>query len=52
MLSDIIRIYHEPKDGIEKSLPRMVVMHHNAYEMSANSDPEGQIFFCPILTQL
>ena len=39
-----IRIYHECEGGIEKSVPRVAVWHHEACRVMANGDPEGLIF--------
>ena len=41
---NIIRIYHKCGDRIEKSVPRVVVWHHEACRVMTNGDPEGQIF--------
>ena len=41
---DIIKIYHESVDGIEKSVPRIDVWHHEACRVMTNDDPEGRIF--------
>ena len=50
--SQIIRIYHECEGRIEKSVPRIVVWHHEACRMMTNGDPEGRIFFYPTLTRI
>ena len=39
-----IRIYHECEDGIEKSVLRITVCHHEACLEMTNADSEGQIF--------
>ena len=39
-----IRIYHEYENGIEKSVPRITVWHHEACRVITNNDPEGRIF--------
>ena len=39
-----IRIYHECKGRIEKSVPRITVRHHEACRVMTKADPEGQIF--------
>ena len=46
-----IRIYHECEDGIEKSVTKKTILHHDACLMMTNGDLEGQ-FFYPILTQI
>ena len=46
-----IRIYHECLSGIEKSVPRITVWHHEACRVMTNSSHEGWIFY-PILTQI
>ena len=38
-----IRIYHECEGGIEKSVLRITVWHHEACQVMTNSDPEGRI---------
>ena len=40
----IIRIYHECEGGIEKSVPRITVWHHEACQVMTNGDIEGRIF--------
>ena len=40
----IIRIYHEYEGGIEKSVPRITVWHHEACRVMPNGDREGRIF--------
>ena len=39
-----IRIHHECKGGIEKSVLRVNLWHHEACQVMANSDSVGQIF--------
>ena len=39
-----IRIYHEYEGRIEKSVPWIVVWHHQACRVMTNGDPEGGIF--------
>ena len=39
-----IRIYHECKDRIENSLPRITDSHHEACRVMPMGDREGQIF--------
>ena len=39
-----IRIYHKCEGRIEKSVPRIIVWHHEACRMMTNGDPEGRIF--------
>ena len=39
-----LRICHECKGRIEKSVMRIAVWHHEACGVMTNSDPEGQIF--------
>ena len=39
-----LRIYHECEGRIEKSVPRIAVLHHKACRVMTNGDPEGQIF--------
>ena len=39
-----IKIHHECESGIEKSVPRITVWHHEACRVMTNYDPEGQIF--------
>ena len=39
-----IRIYHECERGIEKSVPRIAVWHHEACRVMTNGDCEGWIF--------
>ena len=43
-IMNIIRIYHECKGGIEKSVPRITVWHHKACRVMKIVDPEGRIF--------
>ena len=38
-----IRIYHECEGGIEKSVPRITVWHHEASRVMTNGVPEGRI---------
>ena len=38
-----IRIHHECEGGIEKSVPRIAVWHHEACRVMTNCDHEGQI---------
>ena len=40
----IIRIYHECKGRIEKSVLRIALMHHEDCRVMTNGDLEGQIF--------
>ena len=44
-----IRINHEGEDGIEKSVPRITIWHHIAYQVMTISDHKGQIYD-PIIT--
>ena len=39
-----IRIHHECKGGIEKTVRRIAVWHYEACRVMKNIDPEGQIF--------
>ena len=39
-----IRIHHECEGGIEKSVPRITVRHHEACRVMTNDDHEGWIF--------
>ena len=39
-----LRIYHECEGRIEKSVPRIAVLHHKACRVMTNGDLEGQIF--------
>ena len=39
-----IRIYLECEGGIEKSVPRIAIWHHEACRVMTNGDPEGRIF--------
>ena len=39
-----IRIHHECEGGIEKSVPRITVCHHEVCRVMTNDDPEGRIF--------
>ena len=39
-----IIIYHEYEGGIEKSVSRITVRHHEAYRMMTKGDPKGQLF--------
>ena len=39
-----IRIYHECDGSIEKSIPRIAVLRHEACRVMTNGDPEGWIF--------
>ena len=39
-----IRIYHGCEGGIEESVPRITVWHHEACRVMTNGDQEGQIF--------
>ena len=41
-----IRIDHECKGGIEKSISMITDWHHEACQVMTNDDPEGQIFLC------
>ena len=43
MLGRITRIDHECEGCIEKSVPRIVVWHHEACRVMTNGDPEGRI---------
>ena len=40
---EIIRIYHECEDRIEKSVLRITLWHHEACPVMTNGDLEGQI---------
>ena len=40
----IIRTYDECDGRIEKSVPRITVLHHEACRVMTNGDPEGWIF--------
>ena len=40
----IIKIHHECEGGIEKSVPRITVWHHEACRVMTNGDHEGRIF--------
>ena len=42
----IIRIYHECEGGIEKSVMRITVWHHQACQVM-KTDPKGQVFSIP-----
>ena len=46
----ITRISHECEGGIEKSVPRITVWHHEACRVMTNLDHEGQIFLSHPLT--
>ena len=39
-----IRIYHECEGRIEKFVPRIAVLHHEACRMMTNGDPKGMNF--------
>ena len=39
-----IRIYHEAKGGMEKSVMRITIWHHKACQVMTNGDRVGQIF--------
>ena len=41
--SDIIKIHHECEDGIEKSVPRITNLHHEACRVMTNGIREGRI---------
>ena len=41
---NIVRIHHECEGGIEKSVPRVTVWHHEACRVMTKGDPEGRIF--------
>ena len=41
---NIIRIYHECEDRIEKSVSRITIWHNEACRVMTKGDPEGQIF--------
>ena len=41
---EIIRIYHECKGRIRKSIQRITVWHHEICQVITNGDPEGWIF--------
>ena len=43
-VSNIIRIYQECEGGIEKSVPRITIWHHEACQAFTNGETEGQIF--------
>ena len=46
--NDNIRIYHECKDKIAKSIPWVAVWHHEACRVMTNGELEGGIFLsCP-----
>ena len=40
----MIIIYYECEGGIEKSVARITVWHHEACRVMTNGDPEGRIF--------
>ena len=39
-----IRMYHKCVGGIEKSVARITIWHHEACQVITNGDPYGQIF--------
>ena len=39
-----IRIYHKCEGGIEKSVSRITIWHHEAWQVMTNADCEGRIF--------
>ena len=39
-----IRIYHECESGLEKSVPRIAIWHHQACQVMTTGDTEGRIF--------
>ena len=39
-----IKIHHECKGGIEQTVLRIAVWHHEACRVMTNYDPKGQIF--------
>ena len=41
---DAIRIHHECKGRIERSVPRIAFWHHEVCRVMTNGDPEGRIF--------
>ena len=41
---EIIRIYHECEAGIEKSVQRITIWHHEASRVMKNGDREGWIY--------
>ena len=43
-LTENLRIYLEGEVGIEKSVPRIAVWHHEACRVMTTGDHEGQIF--------
>ena len=43
-MGKIIRKYHEYEGRIEKSVPRIAVLHHEVCRVMTNGDPEGRIF--------
>ena len=43
-LTEETRIHLECEGGIEKSVPRIAVWHHEACRVMTTGDPEGQIF--------
>ena len=44
MMYEFNRIYHECKDGIEKSIPRITNWHHKACHVMITSDRQGRLF--------
>ena len=42
-LMSTIRIYHEREGGIEKSIPRITVWHHEPCRVMTKGDPKGRI---------
>ena len=47
-----ITIYHEYEGGIEKSVPRITVWHHEVCRVMTNGDHEGRIFLTRIMDSL
>ena len=41
---DIIRTHHEFEIGIEKSVSRITIWHHEACRAMTKGDPKGRIF--------
>ena len=49
--SEIITIHQVCEGGIEKSVPRIAIWHHEACRMMTNGDFEEGLFY-PILTRI
>ena len=49
LVYEIIRIFHEYEDGIEKYIPKITDWLHDACRVMTNSDREGQIFVSEML---